>query len=64
MRNLGGYCTYQALNCLFWAQQDFAESGVSLQQRDEFISNLKKLWEFNEIDVPLPGELSENVARS
>lgn len=52
------------LNCLFWAQYDFAESGVSLQQRDDFISNLKKIWEFNHIDVPLPGKLSENVARS
>ena len=52
------------LNCLFWAQHDFAESGVTRQQRDDFISNLKKLWEFNHIEVPLPGELSENAARS
>jgi hypothetical protein len=47
------------LNCLFWAQHDFAASGVSWQQRDDFISNLKKLWELNRIDVPLPGELSQ-----
>jgi len=52
------------LNCLFWAQYDFAESGVSRQQRDDFISNLKKLWEFNHIDVPLPGGLSEEAAGS
>ena len=52
------------LNCLFWAQHDFADSGVSLQQRDDFILNLKKVWEFNHIDVPLPGELSEDAARS
>ena len=52
------------LNCLFWAQCDFAESGVSRQQRDGFISNLKKLWEFNHIDVPLPVGLSEDAARS
>jgi len=52
------------LNCLFWAQHDFSESDVSRQQRDEFISNLKKVWEFNQIDVPLPGELSENAAES
>jgi hypothetical protein len=52
------------LNCLFWAQYDFAESGVSRQQRDDFISNLKKLWEFNRIDVPLPGRLSEDTARA
>jgi hypothetical protein len=51
------------LNCLFWVQRDFSESGVSRQQRDDFISRLKKLWEFNHIDVPLPGGLSENAAR-
>ena len=52
------------LNCLFWAQYDFAESGVSRPQRDDFISNLKKLWKFNHIDVPLPGGLSEDAAGS
>jgi hypothetical protein len=52
------------LNCLFWAQHDFAESGVTRQQRDDFISKLKKLWKFNHIDVPLPGELSEAAASS
>lgn len=52
------------LNCLFWAQHDFAEAGVSQQQRDDFISNLKKAWEFNHIEVPLPGDLSETAARS
>jgi hypothetical protein len=52
------------LNCLFWAQHDLAESGVTPQQRDDFISNLKKVWEFNHIDVPLPGELSGNAPSS
>jgi hypothetical protein len=52
------------LNCLFWAQHDFSASGVSRQQRDDFISNLKKLWEFNYVGVPLPGELSETAASS
>lgn len=49
------------LNYLFWTQHDFSESGISPQQRDEFISNLKKIWEFNHIDVPLPGGLSETL---
>ena len=52
------------LNCLFCAQYDSAESGVSRQQRDDFISNLKKLWRFNYSDVPLPGPLSEDATRS
>src|SRR5262252_10329557 len=52
------------LNCLFWAHHDFSESDVSRQQRGDFISNLKKLWEFNHVEVPLPGELSENATRS
>jgi hypothetical protein len=52
------------LNCLFWAQGDFTKSGVSRQERDVFIFNLKKLWEFNHIDVPLPGVLSETAASS
>jgi hypothetical protein len=52
------------LNCLFWAQCDFTESGVSQQQRDDFISNLKKLWDFNRIAVPLPGRLAEDAARA
>jgi hypothetical protein len=30
------------VNCLFWAHHDFPESDVSRQQRDDFISNLKK----------------------
>ena len=52
------------LNCLFWAHHDSSESDVSRQQRGDFISNLKKLWEFNHVDVPLPGELPENATRS
>jgi len=52
------------LNCLFSAHHDFSESDVSRQQRGDFISNLKKLWEFNHVEVPLPGELSENATRS
>jgi len=52
------------LNCLCWAHHDFSESDASRQQRADFISNLKKLWEFNHVDVPSPGEFSENATRS
>lgn len=42
------------LNCLYWATHNFSESGVSKQEQEAFIANLKKIWEFNHIEVPLP----------
>lgn len=43
------------LNCLFWATRDFSQYGISKQEQEEFIGNLKKGWDFSYIEVPLPG---------
>jgi hypothetical protein len=42
------------LNFLFWAQCDFAEFGISRQERDVVIEALRKAWDFNHIEIPLP----------
>ena len=46
------------LNCLFWATHDFSQYGISKQQQEDFIGNLKKIWDFNNIQEPLPGRLA------
>lgn len=43
------------LNCLFWKQHDFSDAGISEHEKAVFIENLKKVWEFNHIETPLPG---------
>ena len=45
------------LNCLFWAAHDFSDYGIDKSEREAFIDNLKNVWEFNHIEVPLPGSL-------
>lgn len=42
------------LNWLFWTQHDFSEFGISDEQREASLSNLKRCWEFSHIEVPLP----------
>lgn len=51
------------LNWLFWAQNEFSELGANLKHGDDFLGNLKKVWEFNQIEVPLPSRLSERQER-
>jgi hypothetical protein len=43
------------LNLLFWIQFDFTAHGVDTQQREATIAHLREAWEFNHIEVPLPG---------
>jgi hypothetical protein len=45
------------LKCLFWTQHDFSAHDISRKQHEDFIANLKKVWEFNHIEVPLPRTL-------
>ena len=46
------------LNCLFWATHDFSQYGLSKRQQEEFIGNLRKIWDFNHLELPLPGRLA------
>jgi hypothetical protein len=47
------------LNWLFWVQHDFSGFGIGQEQREELLRNLKKCWEFNDIKVPLPQNVSD-----
>lgn len=42
------------LNFIFWAQFDFTGFGITRQQRDATIENLRKAWDFNHIEIQLP----------
>lgn len=42
------------LNWLFWHQRDFSGIGISVEARDGFLEQLRKVWEYNRIAVPLP----------
>ena len=42
------------LNFPFWAQFDFTPFGVSQQQRDDTIEQLRQFWSFKEFKTPLP----------
>jgi hypothetical protein len=42
------------LNWLFWAQHDFSQLGISEEQREVMLDNLKKCWEHHHIEIPLP----------
>lgn len=42
------------LNWLFWHQRDFSAGGISADARDDFLEQLRKVWEFNHIPVTLP----------
>lgn len=42
------------LNWSFWYQRDFSALGTGADARDGFLEQLRKVWEFNHIPVPLP----------
>jgi len=42
------------VNWLFWVEHDFSEFGISAEQREGMLRNLKQCWEFNHIGVALP----------
>ena len=42
------------LNCLYWENCDFSEYRIDQQQKKLFLKNLKRAWECNRIEVPLP----------
>jgi hypothetical protein len=42
------------LNYLFWAQFDFTKFGITREQRDATVGNLRTAWEFNKIEILLP----------
>jgi len=41
------------LNWLFWRQHDFSQLGVTAEQKEELLANLKQCWESNHTKVPL-----------
>jgi hypothetical protein len=47
------------LNWLFWSQHDFSKVGISQDQREILLSNLKRCWKINQIDVPLPRPMDD-----
>jgi hypothetical protein len=42
------------LNWLFWSCHDFSKWGINQEQREILLGHLKRCWEFNRIEVPLP----------
>ena len=42
------------LNWLYWVQHDFSELGISVEQKESLLGNLKLCWEFNHIEIALP----------
>jgi hypothetical protein len=42
------------LNWLYWLKRDFSEFGIDSQHKQLFVEKLKKVWEYNRIEVPLP----------
>lgn len=43
------------LNFLLWNQHSFADHGITDEQKQTVIDALRRAWEFNSIEVPLPG---------
>lgn len=42
------------LNWLFWSSHDFSMFGINQEQREILLGHLKRCWELNHIEVPLP----------
>jgi hypothetical protein len=42
------------LNWLYWLKRDFSEFGIDPQQKALSLKNLRKVWEYHRIEVPLP----------
>jgi len=47
------------INWLFWSRHDFSKAGISEEQRGILLGHLKRCWEFNHIEVPLPQAMSD-----
>lgn len=42
------------LNILFWAQFDFTDFGITREERNATLENLRSAWEINKIQILLP----------
>ena len=48
------------LNWLYWLQHDFSDVGITANVKNELLRNLKRCWELNVIQIPLPQNLNDS----
>jgi hypothetical protein len=48
------------LNSWFWAQHDFTNLGIDLQQKREVTDHLRQAWKLNQVNIPLPPPFTGN----
>lgn len=47
------------LNWLYWLQHDFSDVGVTANTKNELLRTLRRCWELNVIQIPLPQNPNE-----